>query len=224
MTKTTATMIVTPPAPCAWPKLGTPDVYLDPDSGKRGNPMHRVKVILDPSDKEHAAFITKMKAIDETLESALEAAGRPTNIKNKMIWRIVREQVDKEGKETGLYEISFKKVVQGVKNGKSWEWPVTVFDRFGQPITSTEVRNRIGGGSIIQVAFTVGTPYNKAIGAGFFLGFEKVLVRELKEYQDESDASVFGDLEAGPSDWATDDGDSIFPTPSVGDAATGGDY
>ena len=212
-----STPYVTPPAPCAWPKLGTPDVYINPN-GEKGKPSHRVKVILDPSDPKHKKFIDKMNAIDDGLVEALAEKGLRTNIENRAVWRICRPQEDKDGNETGLYEVSFKRTVQGVKGGKAWEWPVPVGDRFGRAITSTEERNAIGGGSIIQVAFRVGDPYNKPIGAGFSVKFEQVLIRELREQKNEDDFSAFGDFDEAE--------ENPFPEAPVTNTLSdqGGDY
>lgn len=93
---------------------------------------------------------------------------------------------------TGEYEFNFKMKASGVskKTGKPWTRKPAVFNAKGKPM-SDEEKAKVGGGSVVKVAYEITPFYTAALGAGVSLRLEAVQVLELKSFQ-ARDASAFG--------------------------------
>lgn len=184
---------ITPKGTASWPRLHEPDTKFK-DEGEysikiklAGSEAAELVAIIDGAHAE--SFETNKKAI-------AEAKAKEKNPKKRAE---LKERADVPYKEcyendepTGEYEFNFKMKASGVskKTGKPWERKPAVFNAKGKPLTPDE-RAKVGGGSIVKVAYEITQFYTAALGAGVSLRLEAVQVIELKSFANK-DAGSFG--------------------------------
>lgn len=180
---------ITSPAGVAFfPKLNTPDTKFNA-AGE-----YSVKLILDPSNPEHADFIDKVKELDEeAFKAALAEAKTPKakkGIKRQYVpWT---EHLDKDGEDTGLIEIKFKTKASFVnkQTGKSVSISINFFDAKGKPIKDVP---EIWSGTVMKVNASIAPYCEAAIGCGITLRINAVQIIALTgPGQGGGNASAYG--------------------------------
>jgi hypothetical protein len=171
--------LTTPKGVAKWITLNKPDTKFK----KEG--QYRVVLLLTPEEA---------KPLQEKIDAAIEekkkiAKADPKN-KGKKIKDAdlpYKQDLNKEGEETGLVSFNFTAKASGVReNGETWTFRPAVLDTKGKPVKSA----LIYGGSIVRVAFKLST-WATAIGVGASLKMEAVQVIELKT-MGERDMSSYG--------------------------------
>lgn len=183
----------TPKGVASWPRLHEPDTKFK-DEGE-----YSIKLRLSGSAAAELVAVLEAAA-DESYEAAkkqiAEAKAKEKNPKRRAE---IKERADVPYKElyendepTGEYEFNFKMKASGVskKTGKPWTRKPAVFNAKGKPM-SDEEKAKVGGGSVVKVAYEITPFYTAALGAGVSLRLEAVQVLELKSFQ-ARDASAFG--------------------------------
>lgn len=219
---------ITPKGVASWPRLHEPDVKFKPEG------EYSIKLRL--SGAAAAELVTIIDgACDEAHEAAkkqiAEAKAKEKNPKKRAE---IKERADVPYKElyendepTGDYEFNFKMKASGVskKTGKPWARKPAVFNAKGAPL-SDEMKAKVGGGSVVKVAYEITPFYTAALGAGVSLRLEAVQVLEIKSFQ-ARDASAFGfGAEEGYED-VEDEGNSHGFTDETADGSsepTDGDF
>lgn len=184
---------ITPKGVASWPRLHEPDVKFKTEG------EYSVKLRLSGAAAAELATI-----IDGACDAAHEAARKQiaeakAKEKNPKKRAEIKERSDVPYKElyendepTGDYEFNFKMKASGVskKTGKPWTRKPAVFNAKGKPMADEE-KAKIGGGSIIKVAYEISPFYTAALGAGVSLRLDAVQVLEIKSFQSR-DAAAFG--------------------------------
>lgn len=171
--------LVSPKGIARYPHLNEPTTKFVPEG------QYEVGLVLSPEEDENAqAFIN---FLEKTVDEAHKEATRKT--RKKLDKHVpIRYLTDEEGNETGEVSIPFTTKASGFskKTGKAWTRTIPLFDSKGNPIT-----DKVGGGSVIKVAYTMGEPWNKQGKVGIKLYLDAVQVLDLKTWG-ERDASSFG--------------------------------
>jgi hypothetical protein len=209
---------VTPPGIALFPRLNEPDEKFNE------NGVYYVKLRLTAEDA--APIIAACDAIaEDAFQNALsEAKTERERKKVKLADPAYIMEEDDSGNETGNVIFNFKMTASGVskKSGKPWTRTCPVFDAKQTPVDLSRVK--IGGGSVVRVAYVAYGFYTAALGAGVSLRLEAVQVLELKEWGSK-DASAFGfdvadgyATEAAPfDDGGCDDGEGAYSPSDSGD-------
>lgn len=194
-------IFISPKGVAIYPYLSKPDTKFKEEG------EYRVKLRVPAAD---AAKLVKQ--IDAEMENArkqeklLEA--KKKNPKAKIPENTpYKDAVDDEGEETGEIEFTFAASASGVskKTGKPWERTIALWDAKRKPF-----KGDIWGGSVLKVAFTVGTYFiNAKVGYGVKLYLESAQVLELVQGGNRSADSYGFSEEDGyeSTDEASDDSD-----------------
>lgn len=182
-----------------WCKVVEPDYKFDEDG------VFSTKLVINEEEKDRLESILQ-PMLEAHYNEVVKAAKNPAQAKKvvKMASNF-KEAVDENGDPTGDYEISFKRKAKIVakKTGKVYPQKVSVFIGKGKPLPTGV---QVGNGSAITVAFEVAkssemnTPgyfMQSTKEVGLSLRLQAVLVRELKEYSGNNDASLFDEDEYG---------------------------
>lgn len=216
----------TPKGVASWPRLHEPDVKFKAEGEYSiklklsGAPAAELVTIID--EQHQASYETNKKAI-------AEAKAKEKNPKKRAE---IPERADVPYKElyendepTGEFEFNFKMKASGVskKTGKPWARKPGVFNAKGKPL-STEEKAKVGGGSVVKVAYEITPFYTAALGAGVSLRLEAVQILELKSFGDRS-AGAFGFGEEDGYDGADEEAAaSGFKSEDTEDEPTNGDF
>lgn len=218
---------LTPKGILKFPALNTPDTY-------KGDTKYKTGLLLDPSDADVQAFITKLEGIRdahvEKVKKWLTDEGKPGLAKKVAVREVVKEDLDKEGNETGLLRIDAAMKAEYVdkKTKQVKQLSPKFFDARGQKIKRAP---EIWGGTVARLGLDLMPTKRAADGAwgvGFFL--DAVFIIDLKGpsgkdassygFKPEDDGYAYGEDDADEtygsggydSDGAddTDDGDEDF--------------
>ena len=140
-------LIATPPAPCRWAKVLDRNGYKAYDDNAPNE--WSIELILDPKDKDHAAFMLKAEDL---------YAEHHGDTRKNSYWLPIREG---EKDDTGMNICRFKTKMRAFKDGNMTE-PPTVEDTERRPWPEDKL---IGNGSVVRVAFEV-YAWKAASGAG----------------------------------------------------------
>lgn len=168
---------LTPKGIFKFPALHKPDTY-------KGDTRYKTDLLLDPNDDEVQAFISKLERIrDEHVEKVkkyLTDEGKPGLAKKVKVREVVKDDLDKEGNETGLVYISaaMKAEYKDKQTGQLKPLRPKFFDARGQKIKRAP---EIWGGTVGRLGVDLMPTLRAADGAwgvGFFL--DAVFIIDLK--------------------------------------------
>lgn len=216
---------LTPKGIFKFPALTTPDTY-------KGDTKYKTGLLLDPSEADVKAFIAKLEEIRdahvEKVKKYLTDEGKPGLAKKVKTREVVKDDLDKEGNETGLVRIdaSMKAEFKDKKTGEIKPLSPKFFDARGQKIKNVP---EIWGGTVGRLGVDLMPTLRVADGAwgvGFFL--DAVFIIDLKgpggrdassygfkpeedgySYSGEDDDSGY-DSDYDTGDSGDDDGDEDF--------------
>ena len=175
----------TPRGRLLFPKLRTPDQYKDPKTNVLAAPKYSTKLVLTP---EAGAKVEAMvrKVMDPFLAKLREEAGKLPPLKAKKELARIEENIrpvcvpeeDREGNETGFVVVTFSTSadVTNKRTGVTTRRNIFICDANGTPLPKSIDP---WSGTEAVVAFTMGEPYDKAIGIGVPLYLEAVQVLKL---------------------------------------------
>lgn len=214
---------LTPKGYLKFPKLNTPDTY-------KGDTKYKTGLVLDPNEPDVQAFITKLEKIrDEHIEKvkqALIADGKPGLAKKVASREVVKDELDREGNETGMVVINaaMKAEYKDRQSSEMKKLNPKFFDAKGQRIKRAP---EIWGGTVARLGVDLMPTCreaDKAWGVGFFL--DAVFIIELKG-PGAVNASAYGfEAEEGGYTASADDDDtgpSATPEYDAGDSAASDD-
>jgi hypothetical protein len=182
--------ITSPKGVARYPYLNTPDTKFNPDGD------YKVGLVLEPGE-ETDAFVAK-------LEAAMEASVAKAKKENPGKKIKVADLSMTTDEDTGKVTVNFKmKAKVTTKAGKTFEQKPALFDAKGKPMSD----KRVGGGSVIKVAFDPTPFYTATVGAGVTLRLQAVQVISLNSGGNR-DASGFG---FGAEEGYEDDGVPASP-------------
>lgn len=179
---------LTPKGILKFPALHKPDTY-------KGDTKYKTGLLMDPNDPDVQAFITKLEGIRdahvEKVKKWLTDEGKPGLAKKVQVREVVREDLDKEGNETGMVLInaSMKAEYKDRQTGKIKKLSPKFFDARGQKIGNVP---EIWGGTTARLGLDLMATCreaDKAWGVGFFL--DAVFILDLKG-PGARDASAYG--------------------------------
>lgn len=176
---------VTPAGVASWPKLNEPDTKFNAEG------TYGVKLLLDPNDAKHKAFLDKL---DGMADEAFEAMKKEHTKYSKQMTRVApyAPELDSEGDETGKVVVNFTMpaVVERKKDKKKFTLKPALYDAAGTPLAADL---KIGGGSTIQVSFESWAYFSaKDKEAGITRRLVAVRVIERKEWVGTQSAADFG--------------------------------
>lgn len=217
---------LTPKGILKFPALTTPDTY-------KGDTKYKTGLLLDPSNDEVQAFITKLEGIRdahvEKVKKWLTDEGKPGLAKKVKVREVVKDDLDKEGNETGLVRIdaAMKAEFKDKKTGELKQLRPKFFDARGQKIARAP---EIWGGTVARLGLDLMPTLraaDSAWGVGFFL--DAVFIIDLKgpsgkdassygfkpeddgyAYGEDDDSYGGGDYTDDGADSGEDDGDDDF--------------
>lgn len=221
-------VMTSPVGTAVWPHLsGDPDMKY----AKDGHGHYKTGLRLKRTDPGVAEFLEALEqrhkgAMEATREKykeyclkAKENGKKPKpQLAGEAPWK---DEVDKEGNETGCVIINFKMKASGVskKTNKPWKRKPMLFDSQGAEITRAV---NVGGGSRIKVSFELSQFWTAMVGASISLRLEGVQILDLKEFRKKSAAELgFGKEEGYEFDSATDE-DASEPESDDAPVQTGG--
>lgn len=209
---------LTPKGILKFPKLNTPDTY-------KGDTKYKTGLVLDPNEPDVQAFITKLEKIrDEHIEKvkqALIADGKPGLAKKVASREVVKDDLDKEGNETGMVVINaaMKSEYKDRQSGEMKKLNPKFFDAKGQRIKRAP---EIWRGTVARLGVDLMPTCreaDKAWGVGFFL--DAVFIIDLKG-PGATDASAYGfQAEEGGYAAAADDDDAGYSAAPEYDGGSG---
>jgi len=200
------TTLTTPRGIAVYPRLSTPDTKFNKDG------LYTIRVRLDQEQVEVQKFLTAMtqqhkEAVDKARSELPKAKQKSMKIAD-LPWK--KDEAE-DGTESIVMNFKMLSKITSKKTGESWTQRPAVFDAAGKPLAK---ELRVGGGSVVKVAFEVNPFYTGALGAGLSLRLKAVQVLELVEWQGGT-ASSFGfesvaeeEDETGTPDEATLETDS----------------
>jgi hypothetical protein len=206
-------LLTSPHCEFLYPKLETPDYGTDdfpmPDGALS------VKLILDPENDKHAAFMEKLEELGEgsfdslIAEKTAEAKTpkQKKQLKAMEYASVVKVEEDDEGEETGRMLVTCKvKFTVTTKKGETFENKVVRFDKRGIPLDG-EIE--VGSGSRGQASFEV-IPYLMASSekGGISLRLKAVMVSKLEEKTGGGTAESHG-FDLGGEDADEDENEGI---------------
>lgn len=192
MTKAKQPTLVSPVAVAAWPRLNEPDVKFKPEG------EFRVQIVLNPErSPEHAKFLSDLEARYE--EAYKEECAEQKKAKLKRVPLSIKPETDKEGNETGtgnvLVKFGMKHIIK-TKTGETFANRPTLADSQGRNVSPAKCR--VGGGSMIRVAFQP-NPFYTA-GLGFGMSLRMVGVQIIKLVEPNGGGAKFDAYEGGDDD------------------------
>lgn len=170
-------VIVTPAGIAVYPHLTEPDSRFEGQE-----PKYKIKLRLDPNNSDHAKFIADIEQKREAALPAMKAEYPKFAARMKLEYDTVKEEFDKEGEATGFVVIEFKcKASIKSKTDPNKTTPIKpkLFDSKNRALPEG---TKIGGGSIVKVAFTPIPFAFSNTKVGLSLRLEAVQVIELVEY------------------------------------------
>lgn len=184
---------ITPKGIASWPRLHEPDTKYK----KEGE--YSIKLRLSGAAAEELKAVLDQAYQDsyDDNKAAIEDAKRKEKNPNKR--KEIKERADLPYKDlyendelTGATEFNFKMKASGIsqKTGKPWARKPAVFTVSGAVMPADKV-SKVGGGSMVKVAYEVSPFWTLPLGAGVSLRLEAVQVIELRSFSDRS-ASAFG--------------------------------
>lgn len=179
---------LTPKGIFKFPALHKPDTY-------KGATKYKTGLVLDPSDPEVSAFIERLEGIRdahvEKVKKWLTDEGKPGLAKKVAVREIARDELDKEGNETGMIVLNaaMKAEYKDKDTGEVKPLRPKFFDAKGQKIKKAP---EIWGGTVgrlgVDIMPTV-READKAWGVGLFL--DAVFIIDLRG-PGGRDASAYG--------------------------------
>ena len=204
---------LTPKGILKFPALNKPDTY-------KGATKYKTGLVLDPNEPDVQAFITKLEGIRdahiEAVKKWLTDEGKPGLAKKVLAREVVREELDKEGNETGMVVINaaIKAEFKDRQTGEMKQLRPKFFDARGQKINKAP---EIWGGTVARLGVDLMPTCreaDKAWGVGFFL--DAVFILDLKG-PGGRDASAYGfQAEDGYAYAGADDDDVEDDAPQYG--------
>jgi hypothetical protein len=186
------TFIVTPAGIAIFPHLHAADTKFD----KAG--VYSTKQAQEPSPARDSLVSQLETALAESVAEAkkeLNAKKPGSGNKIKQADLPWVEQLDSEGNETGNLVFNFKMKASGkTREGKEFTQNPKLYDAKGNPLPQG---TKIGGGSIIKVAFEINKFYTATVGAGVSLRLKAVQVLDLKTWEGGNAASFGFGVEEG---------------------------
>lgn len=199
MAKVKRQKIVTPVAPCLWPKLNRPDTKFKAEG------EYSVKLRFDKNIPADLEFLKKLKAIEDAeYAKHCDNEGDDSLKRADTIIKQVKEE-DENGKKqpTDLYDVKFSmKATVTPRNGDPFDQRPSLFDTQRNPLPLDKVL--VGHGSHLRIAAIVNSWYTAALGAGISLWLDGVMVVKLVEPGNRSADELFGSEEF--EDGSTSDG------------------
>ena len=158
-----------------------------PDTKFKAEGEYRVTLLL-PKDSPKAHQLVAQ--IDQAMEaSLLEAQAANKGKKLKLANTPYKDDVDKEGNETGNIAFAFKAKASGArKDGTIWNFKPTLYDAKGQRITKDL---SIWGGTEVKIGYEIRPYFTQMVGAGITLTLQAVQILKLVS-GGARDASAFG--------------------------------
>lgn len=213
---------LTPKGVLKFPALHKPDTY-------KGDTKYKTGLLLDPSEPEVQAFIKKLEGIrDEHIvkvQQWLEAEGKPGLAKKVKSREVVKDDLDKEGNETGYVVINaaMKAEYRDRSTGEMKKLSPKFFDSKGKKIDRAP---EIWGGTVARLGLDLMPTLRAADGAwgvGFFL--DAVFVIDLKGPSARG-SSAYGYT---PEEGGYDSSESVYDMPegdtdSVSDSGEDDDF
>lgn len=150
-------------------------------------PHYAITLVLDPNLQTTTDFLKYLEAENEKGFGEAKAAAPKAQLV-KMPMKIEDEE-DKEGTPTGMKQITFKCVGEGLRKDKTmWTFAPQLFDAKRQKISRDVL---VYGGSKVKVSFV---PKHTAMPTGFFYtSFELQAVQVLVlKSQSDKDAAYYG--------------------------------
>lgn len=196
---------LTPKGAFKFPALHAPDTY-------KGETKYKTGLVMDPNDPDVQAFIEKLERIRdqhvEKVKQALIDEGKKGLAKKVKVREVVKDELDKEGEETGMVYIdaNMKSEYKDRKTGEIKQLRPKFFDASGQKIKKAP---EIWGGTVGRLGVDL-MPTLRVVdgawGVGFFL--DAVFIIDLKGPGARSaDSYGFKPEEGGYTANATDDHD-----------------
>lgn len=178
------TFIVTPAGRAIFPHLHAADTKFDAAG------VYSTKLAQEPSAERDSLVKLLTDALAESMAEAKKKAKTPADAKKvkqaDLPWV---EETDSEGNETGNLVFNFKLKASGkTKEGVEFTQAPKLFDAKGNPLPAG---TKIGGGSILKVAFEINKFYTVKVGAGVSLRLKAVQVIELKTWEG-GNAATYG--------------------------------
>lgn len=179
---------LTPKGILKFPALNKPDTYKNATKYKTG-------LLLDPNDPDVQAFIAKLEKIRDDhvarIQKWLTDEGKPGLAKKVAVREVVKDELDKEGNETGMVVLNAAMKAEYVdrQTGQTKALRPKFFDAKGQQIKNPP---EIWGGTTARLGVDLMATCreaDKAWGVGFFL--DAVFILDLKG-PGAKDASAYG--------------------------------
>lgn len=191
--KTKMVNVVTPEGGALWAKVIEPDYKFDKDG------RYECTLIVDPEDKNEKTAAETQKFIDmvdDMLEKAYKTASEevaPGKVKNLTKASPIKEHLDKDGNETGLWAVKAKSKAKF----KDEDVIIPIYD-----VKATRIQDPglIGNGSRIKLQVGL-KPYYMASNnsVGISMRLKRVQIIDLNPYggdtgfTDESDGAEYDD-------------------------------
>lgn len=200
------TTLKSPVAPCLWPALVTPSVFVPPGGtakvGDKGR--YSTTLLLDPEKPAHAEFMDRVRtAYDEACAEILAGDKRA-----KIADMPLEEEIDKEtDEETGMWLLKTARGAGGIseRTGKEWSSSIGLFNAEGEKYVHDETKGDLANGSLIRVEFEINAyKAGKTHGVSFrLIGAQIVRTK----YRAVAAASTFGGDAVSDEDFADMVGD-----------------
>lgn len=176
----------TPKGIAKWATLNKPDTMFKKEGA------YRVTLLLTPEDAKPVIDL-----IDKGIEEAKAMWKEDPKLRAKKLKEAdtpYKQDVNKEGEETGKIAINFTAKASGTKkDGSPWTFRPPVFDAKGNVLPKNVV---VFGGSVVKVAYQIRPFVSAPVGAGVSMKLEAVQVLELKALGERAASSYgFGEEE-----------------------------
>lgn len=163
---------VTPRGVAVYPHLDAPDTKFDAAG------VYTLKLNLPAEEAE--PIIEKLEQLREEFREKVKEQANGKKVKDA--------DLPVSENEDGTFTFSFKMKASGEKDGRKWTRKPAIFDASGIPVKAGV---KVGGGSIVRVAFEASAFYTALVGLGVTLRLNAVQIIELKSWGERS-ATQFG--------------------------------
>ena len=191
----------------------------DIDYGTDKFPIPDGQFVITLVLSEHESEALKQKLEQELSEAEVFAEEKFDELKpvtkkklgNLSFNPVCNEEYDKDGNETGNFLWRFKTAafMKDKLTGKKKQRLIPVFDSIGQPV---KLKDELGNGSIVRVAFTTNPYFVEGQGmGGLSLYLSAVQLLKLEQFgQRDAKSYGFGQEDGYVADEDTSDGDSPY--------------
>lgn len=204
--------LISPVLPAIWPHLGTPKTGDIKFHGEFGS--FDIGLRLDPNNTVHAQFIDRIRSFEQASVLAV-AAHEGEDVSDLNVTSIIREEKVKDDKgnktKTGYLLLNFKQLVKRSKDGRFYNTAVNVVDCSQPPkLLTTEQKNKVYGGSLVRVSFTLTPYFIKEV----VFGKDIIAVQIVKPAADWKEEAAIDSFNDGVEGWVADDSADDSYTPA----------